>query len=68
MALQDEIVQIGKGFRDISDFSELIEKIKDKKIVMLGESTHGTHEFYEWRKESFNKKFSTPSDFIFSGL
>ncbi|HLW57588.1 MAG TPA: erythromycin esterase family protein [Bacteriovoracaceae bacterium] len=50
MALQDEIVQIGKGFRDISDFSELIEKIKDKKIVMLGESTHGTHEFYEWRK------------------
>lgn len=36
-------------FGDINDFSPLIEKYKDKKIVMIGESSHGTHEFYEWR-------------------
>jgi erythromycin esterase len=50
MSLQDEIVEQGKGFRDISDFNELIEKIKDKKIVMLGEASHGTQEFYQWRR------------------
>lgn len=50
MALQDEIVEIGKGFSEISDFSELLKKIKDKKIIMLGESSHGTQEFYEWRR------------------
>ena len=32
------------------DLEPLIEKIKDKKVVMLGESSHGTHEFYEWRR------------------
>lgn len=29
---------------------QLIEDIKDKRIVMLGESSHGTREFYEWRQ------------------
>src|SRR5690606_20665971 len=28
----------------------LINEVKDKRIVMLGESTHGTEEFYHWRK------------------
>ncbi len=32
------------------DLKDLIDKIKDKKIVMLGEATHGTQEFYEWRR------------------
>lgn len=36
-------------FGSIDDFSPLIENYKDKKIVMIGESSHGTHEFYEWR-------------------
>lgn len=58
MSLQDEIVEIGKGFSEISDFSELIEKIKDKKIVMLGESSHGTQEFYEWRRLLSNELLS----------
>jgi erythromycin esterase len=50
MSLQNEIFQISKGLSDISDLADLIEKIKDKKIVMLGESSHGTQEFYEWRR------------------
>jgi len=29
----------------------LLESIKDKKIVFIGESTHGTHEFYQIRAE-----------------
>lgn len=36
-------------FGSIDDFSSLITSCKDKKIVMIGESSHGTHEFYTWR-------------------
>lgn len=31
------------------DLDALIEAIGDRRIVMLGEATHGTHEFYTWR-------------------
>jgi erythromycin esterase len=58
MSLQDEILEIGKAFSEVSDFSELIDKIKDKKIVMLGESSHGTQEFYEWRRLLSNELIS----------
>lgn len=33
-----------------SDLKPLIEQISQAKIVMLGESSHGTQEFYEWRR------------------
>lgn len=32
------------------DFAKIIERIKSAKIVMLGEATHGTREFYEIRR------------------
>ncbi len=28
-----------------------MEKIGDSKYVLLGEATHGTHEYYTWRAE-----------------
>lgn len=31
------------------DFDSLIDSIKDKRVVMLGESSHGTEEFYHLR-------------------
>ncbi len=31
------------------DLDALIEDIGDRRVVMLGEATHGTHEFYTWR-------------------
>src|SRR5690606_31621192 len=31
------------------DLDVLIEKIGDSRIVLLGESSHGTSEFYTWR-------------------
>ncbi len=31
------------------DYDPIIELVGDKSIVMLGEATHGTHEFYESR-------------------
>lgn len=32
-----------------TDLSPLFKKIGDARIVMLGEASHGTHEFYTWR-------------------
>lgn len=34
-----------------SDYDALIERCEKAKVVMLGESTHGTHEFYEARAD-----------------
>jgi erythromycin esterase len=47
----NEYAEIAKPFSTIKDLDQIIQKIKDKKIVMLGESTHGTSEFYRWRLE-----------------
>lgn len=33
------------------DAKQIAEKLSYAKVVMLGESSHGTHEFYEWRRE-----------------
>lgn len=32
-----------------NDLDDLIERIGDAKYVLLGEASHGTHEFYLWR-------------------
>jgi len=45
----DEIVRKAIPLENINDLTPLIDSIKNKKIVMLGESSHGTKEFYEWR-------------------
>ena len=31
------------------DLDQLLEDIGDRTVVMLGEASHGTHEFYTWR-------------------
>lgn len=34
---------------DEGAINELIEKIGGAKYVLLGEASHGTHEYYTWR-------------------
>jgi erythromycin esterase len=34
---------------DMAGLQPLLEKIGDERIVMLGEASHGTHEYYTWR-------------------
>jgi erythromycin esterase-like protein len=33
------------------DFSQILEDIGDRKYVLIGEASHGTHEFYAFRAE-----------------
>ena len=42
----------------------LIERIGDARYVLLGEATHGTHEFYSWRTE-ISKRLIREKNFSF---
>ena len=37
------------ALNEAHDLDALLDDIKDSTIVMLGEASHGTHEFYTWR-------------------
>src|SRR4051794_4712801 len=39
------------GDRPQDVFEPLLEMIGDARIVMIGEASHGTHEFYDYRDE-----------------
>src|ERR1041384_4722821 len=43
---------------------ELIEKIGDAKYVLLGEASHGTHEYYTWRTQ-ISKRLIAEKNFSF---
>jgi len=47
----EELLASSRPLSNKNDLKPLIDSIKDKKVVMLGESTHGTQEFYEWRRD-----------------
>lgn len=39
----------GRPLYEAAQLDPLIERVGDARIVMLGEASHGTHEFYTWR-------------------
>lgn len=47
-----------------ADLDELVEKIGNARYVLLGEASHGTHEFYHWRA-MISKKLITKKKFSF---
>ena len=46
------------------DLDALVSDIEDKFIVMLGEASHGTHEFYTWRS-AISKRLIEEKGFSF---
>lgn len=46
-----QIGEIATPIQKLEDLAPLFEKTEDKKYVLLGEASHGTHEFYAWRRE-----------------
>lgn len=53
-----ELKKHGLSFQDENELTPLIERLASKKVVMLGESSHGTHEFYQWRSLISSKLIS----------
>jgi erythromycin esterase-like protein len=50
LTLTEEVEKRARPLRALEDLQPLIESIQNSKVVMLGEASHGTHEFYHWRK------------------
>ncbi len=48
-ALLEALAARAHAFEDPADLTPLIERAGERKLVLLGESTHGTSEFYRWR-------------------
>lgn len=48
-AMEEDIRKRALPLSDPSDLDPLIERIGNARYVLLGEATHGTSEFYEWR-------------------
>ncbi|HWJ90293.1 MAG TPA: erythromycin esterase family protein [Flavisolibacter sp.] len=46
------------------DLDALIEDMNDRPVVMLGEASHGTHEFYTWRT-AISKRLISEKGFRF---
>lgn len=39
------------AFDSPGDFDRMLDQIEDQKLVLMGEASHGTSEFYVWRAE-----------------
>jgi len=53
--LTGSIKQWGYPLHSKKDLEPLFEYIGDSRIVMLGEASHGTHEYYTWRSHLTKK-------------
>jgi erythromycin esterase len=47
--LIEAVKRVGKPLRNEADLDPLLERIGDARVVLLGEASHGTHEYYTWR-------------------
>jgi erythromycin esterase-like protein len=45
----DDLRQLSSPLRTPADLDPLLERVGDARIVLLGEASHGTSEYYAWR-------------------
>lgn len=45
----EEVAALTRPLTDAGDLDVLMRRIGDARVVLLGEASHGTHEFYTWR-------------------
>jgi erythromycin esterase-like protein len=48
-ALQDRVAAKARPLHEPSDLDALVNRIGEARYVLLGEASHGTHEYYTWR-------------------
>lgn len=47
--LGTEILAASSPLRDAADLDPVMERIGDARLVLIGEASHGTHDYYRWR-------------------
>ncbi|GAA3351707.1 hypothetical protein GCM10020358_82430 [Amorphoplanes nipponensis] len=45
----DEVAALATALRDAGDLDRLVERAGPARVVLVGEASHGTHEFFTWR-------------------
>src|SRR5215211_6184573 len=60
----DEIATLATPLTDPSDFDPLLDRIGDARLVLIGEASHGTAEYYRWRAE-LSRRLITERGFSF---
>jgi erythromycin esterase len=49
--LAERVRRAARPLATPADLDPVLERVGDARFVLLGEATHGTHEFYTWRTE-----------------
>ena len=47
--LAEEVTRIALPFHQSADLDPLMQRVGDARYVLLGEASHGTSEYYQWR-------------------
>ena len=45
----DDVRRLATPLRATADLDPVLERVGDARVVLLGEASHGTHEYYAWR-------------------
>ena len=61
---RDEVAALVAPLTDPSDLDPLLERTAGARVVLLGEASHGTHEFYAWRA-AITQRLVTEQGFSF---
>jgi erythromycin esterase-like protein len=62
--VSNDVRDLALPLRDAADLDPLLERIGGARIVLLGEASHGTHEYYAWR-EQLTRRLITEKGFGF---
>ena len=46
-----EVSELAQPLDDTGDLDPLLDRIGDATVVLVGEASHGTHEYYHWRAQ-----------------
>jgi erythromycin esterase len=65
--LDTRVRELARPLRGVEDLDPLLDRIGDARVVLLGEASHGTHEYYAWRA-ALTRRLVEERGFSFIGV